>query len=156
MTKTLGAVTTVLLLITTACATGGAAGGSDDLRTVVGAYNEHLRWKRFPAAARFLKPESQAPFLSRYLTAEDDLFVEALEVRAVTFGTDELTPSADVTVVATAYVLPSTVLEKVVMTQHWELVDKQWVLITTDRELVPAVAPLGSPTPEAPATGTPE
>lgn len=122
------------LLITTACA---GTGSGDTLRASVSAYNQNLRWKRFNSASHFVPAKSRAKFLERYLSAEDDLHIQSMEVRDVTSYVKDGSPVADVVLVAKAYLLPSTVVEKVTIIQHWSHIDGAWLLTESSRELVP-------------------
>jgi hypothetical protein len=118
----------------------GCSHASDEpLDMAVHRYNDSLRWKRFSDAAGYLVPEARQTFLRRYLAAESDLFIDSLEVRGIA-EVAAATPTYDVTVVGEAYVLPSTVLSRVVMTQRWELGETGWRLATSDHELAPVVA----------------
>ena len=47
---------------------------------------------------------------------------------------------ADVVLVAEAYLLPSTVVEKITIVQHWARVDGAWVLKESSRDLLPGVS----------------
>ena len=118
----------------TSCASSGAG---ESLRDSVSAYNQNLRWKRFTSAASFIPKETRAEFLERYLDVEDDLHIQSMEVRNVTSYTKDGNPQADVVLVAEAYLLPSTVVEKLTIIQHWAHLDGAWVLKESSRELVP-------------------
>ena len=126
-----------------ALAVAGCAASTPDatLDAAVETYNESLRWKRFDNAAAFLPAADQAEFLQRYTEAEDDLHIDAIEVRGARFDPNHEPPAATVTVVASAYRLPSTILRKVVITQRWELGAAGWTLLGSDPELLPAKAP---------------
>ena len=128
--------------------TGCAAGQSsrEDLHPALTTYHNLLRWKQFDGAARFRHQDDQSAFLARYLRAEDDLSIESLEVRSVHWNPIGGIPGADVTVVGQAYLLPSTVLQKVVIQERWEVVNDRWVLMHSDKELL-ADPVLDSPAP---------
>src|SRR5688572_9021496 len=89
----------------------------DELVSAVSAYNQFMRWKKYDGAQTFRLPEDQPDFMARYSQAEDDLHIESMETRSVTFPPVEKDApmQAKVVVVAHAYLLPSTVLEKVVI-----------------------------------------
>ena len=131
----------ILLVSMAACAT--AAGKRDSLPRSIAAYSELLRWGKVDGAASFHLPENQAAFVARYTAAEDDLHIESIEVRAVAFPpVQEDEPlAADVTLVAQAYLLPSTVVEKTVIVQRWEHRDGGWRIVRSSRELAPPLAP---------------
>ena len=112
----------------------------ETLQESVSAYNQNLRWKRFNNASRFVPAESRAKFLERYLTAEDDLHIQSMEVRNVTSYTKDGNRVADVVLVAEAYLLPSTVVEKMTIVQRWAHVDGAWLLEESSRELVPEIS----------------
>src|SRR5688572_9169754 len=125
-----------LLVLASACATGAS---QETLDLAVHRYSDSLRWKRFSEAAAYLVPEARRAFLSRYLASEGDLHIDNLEVRGVSEVLAPL-PTYDVTMIAEAYVLPSTVLSRIVMTQRWERGDNGWRIISSDRELLPTLA----------------
>ncbi len=114
---------------------GCAAQSGDELSRAVYQFNDSLRWKRFNTAASYLPTAKQAEFLARYLAHEPDLHIDRLEVQSVS-RTDD-TPSYDVVVVAEAYLLPSTVLKRVVMVEHWQVDSDRWRLLSTTGELIP-------------------
>jgi len=121
-----------------ACAATAANG--DPLDICVSRYNEGLRWKRLNNASAFVVPERRAAFMRRYLSREEDLHIESLEVRAVTKIDEAAVPTFDVTVVAEAYLMPSTVLQKTVLTERWEQREGSWLLVASEPELVPEPA----------------
>ena len=112
----------------------------ESLQASVSAYNQNLRWKRFTNASQFVPAESRAKFLERYLNAEDDLHIQSMEVRNVTPYTKDGNRLADVVLVAQAYILPSTVVEKLTIVQRWAHVDGSWLLEESSRELVPEIS----------------
>jgi len=114
-----------------ACATASTQG----LDAAVQLYNDGLRWKRLTQAAQFRADRAQ--FLARYLAAEDKLNIESLEVRAVSPVAGRELPTFDVTVVAEAYVLPSTVLARRVLTERWQEREGAWELVSCEPELAP-------------------
>ena len=63
-----------------------------------------------------------------------------MEVRNVTSYTKDGNQVADVILVAEAYLLPSTVVEKVTIVQRWARVDGAWLLEESSRELVPEIS----------------
>jgi len=119
------------------CASSGAG---ETLQASVSAYNQNLRWKRFTNASRFVPAEARAKFLERYLSAEDDLHIQSMEVRDVTPYTKDGAQLADVVLVAEAYLLPSTIVEKLTIVQRWAHVDGTWLLENSSRELVPEIS----------------
>ena len=137
-------VVTCLTLLASACLSHQAA--MEALPRAVGTYHDLLRWKNVDGAARFRLEENRPEFLERYVAVEDDLKIDSIEVRSVVWQpvVEEEPLVAIVTVVAHAYLLPSTVLEKVIMQQRWEYRDAAWVLVTTSRELVPPVDPVAT------------
>ena len=124
----------LLALMLAACATHS---GANTLRESVNTYNQNLRWKRFANAAHYVPADQRAEFLQRYLQAEDDLFIQSMEVRNVSSYAVEGEQRADVVLVAEAYLLPSTVVEKITIVQKWHQVDGAWILEESSRELVP-------------------
>lgn len=132
----------ILLMLLAAC--GRLRSNPDVLPRAVNAYNTFLRWKKYDSATAFRTPEDRADFAARYLAAEEDLSVDSIEVRSINVleVAEGEPPTAEVVVVAHAYLLPSTVLEKIIMKQRWEQREGNWLLIESDRELVP---PLDEP-----------
>ena len=121
------------------------------------AYNELVRWKKYDSAGAFRTPEDRTAFMVRYLAVEDDLNVESMEIRSVVWPpvTAEQPIAAEVVIVASAYLLPSTVVEKVIIQQRWEFRDGRWMIVESDKELAPPVddEPESGLTPErSPAT----
>ncbi len=118
---------------------GACAGGtsSKGLKVAVDGYHDSLRWKRLTNASTFRVPEERSNFLARYLAVEDDLSIDTIEIRGVTFVPDSDPPAADVVVTAQAYLLPSTVLHKHVITERWELRGEDWLLVDASVELAP-------------------
>ncbi|MEL6546837.1 MAG: hypothetical protein AAFQ82_19580, partial [Myxococcota bacterium] len=94
-------------------------GGGEGLKVAVNSYHDNLRWKRINNASTYRLPDERAEFLARYLAVEDDLSIDAIEVRGVTFVPNSEPLAADVVVTAEAYMLPSTVLKKHVITERW-------------------------------------
>ena len=60
-----------------------------------------------------------------------------MEVHNVTSYTKDGNRVADVVLVAEAYLLPSTVVEKMTIVQRWAQIDGAWILEESSRELVP-------------------
>ncbi len=50
----------------------------------------------------------------------------------------EKVPTYDVFVAASAYLLPSNVVERITFTERWQQVDGAWRVVHVDRELAPA------------------
>lgn len=117
---------------------GCAPSASDmDLQRSVSVYNDSLRWKRFQVAASFIPPEARAAFLDRYLASEERLQIESLEVKSVAVVPGEKVPTFDVFVAASAYLLPSNVVERIVFTERWQQQEGAWRVVHVDRELAP-------------------
>ncbi|MEM6274181.1 MAG: hypothetical protein AAF735_02975 [Myxococcota bacterium] len=119
----------------------GSAGEGKHLKAAVDEYHSNLRWKRLNEASRYRAAERRAEFLARYLAVEDDLSIDTIEVRGVTFVPDSQPPAADVVISAEAYLLPSAILEKHVITERWELDGERWLLVSTSAELAPELEP---------------
>jgi hypothetical protein len=134
---------------------GGGCGGvqarREELGRALSAYHEFMRWKRFDQAAMFHPPELQSAFVARYAAVEDDLHIESMEMRSIAFApeVEGQPPAAEIVVVAQAYLLPSTVLEKIVLQQRWENREGRWVMVQSSRELAPELpaAPALDPAP---------
>lgn len=118
-----------------ACATMGAS--SEDLKAAVTAYNQHLRWQRYSSAAAFLPSSQRQAFLTRYISAEDDLHVESIDVRNIQWAPHGDVPGADVIAVAQMNLLPSTIVHKVLLQERWELRHGNWLLVACNRQLAP-------------------
>ena len=102
----------------------------------MGTYNQSLRWKRYNTAARFLAPDKRADFLEQYLSAEDDLHVQSVEVRSVNTYERDGDKVADVVLIAEAYLLPSTVVKKTTIVQTWKHQNGGWELIEPGTSLI--------------------
>src|SRR5688572_10632885 len=113
----------LVLLVLAACS---ARSPKQDLDLAVQRYNDSLRWKRFSEAASYLPEELQADFLSQRLEDEDRLHIDLLEIRAVSVVPNAEIPTYEVTLRAEAYVLPSTVVERLVVRQRWERQGDAW------------------------------
>jgi hypothetical protein len=130
-----------LTLVTVALAACAPSASDMDLQRSVSMYNDGLRWKRFQAAASFVPPAARAAFLDRYLASEERLQIESLEVKSVAVVPGEKIPTYDVFVAATAYMLPSNVVERIVFTERWQQLDGAWQVVHVDRELAPPRGP---------------
>lgn len=127
------------LALATLFACSGSGTHQKVLKVAVDGYHDNLRWKRLTNASTYRVPEERSEFLARYLAVEDDLSIDAIEVRGVTFIPDSEPPAADVVVTAEAYLLPSNVLHKHVITERWELRGDEWLLVDASLELAPEV-----------------
>ena len=130
---------TLSLAAIAGCLVMCSTSANETLQSAVESYNAHLRWKRFSHAANYQPSDRRALFLQRYVASEDDLHIQSIEVQGVQILEDQPVPTADITAVAERYLLPSTVVEKVVMTQRWELRNGAWIIISTSNELAPSV-----------------
>ncbi len=128
----------LVLLVAPVLSACVAATSEQPLELAVSRYNQGLRWKRLTSASELVVPERRSEFVRRYLAHEDDLHIENIEVRAVNRVEGEATPTFDVTVVAEAYLMPSTVLEKTIITERWQRREGGWQLVKAEPELVPA------------------
>jgi hypothetical protein len=132
---------TLGLTLAAALAACAPSASDMDLQRSVSMYNDGLRWKRFQMAASFVPPEARAAFLDRYLASEERLQIESLEVKSVAVVPGEKIPTYDVFVAASAYLLPSNVVERIVFTERWQQVDGAWRVVHVDRELAPPRGP---------------
>lgn len=123
----------ILALAVVACAAPQGAA----LKPAVEGYHKALRWNRIQSAARYRVPEERGRFVARYTAAEDDLRIESIEVIAVNVLPNTEPPQAEVVVSAKAYLLPSTILRKIIITEQWQQTGNAWMLTSTDRELAP-------------------
>ncbi|MEL6196063.1 MAG: hypothetical protein AAFQ77_03310 [Myxococcota bacterium] len=128
-------------LVTGSVGCSGSGGEGKHLKAAVDDYHANLRWKRLNEASNYRATERRAEFLARYLAVEDDLSIDTIEVRGVTFVPDSQPPAADVVISAEAYLLPSAILKKHVITEHWELDGERWLLVSTSAELAPELEP---------------
>lgn len=120
-----------------AAACAGTARKGQGLRVAVDAYHDGLRWKRLTQASRFLPPKERSEWLARHLAVEEDLNIDSIEVRDVAFLPDSEPLAATVVLTAEAYLLPSTVLRKHVITERWEQHGDAWRLTETSHEFAP-------------------
>jgi hypothetical protein len=129
----------VASLSLSACAAPGS--GDMDLSRSVSMYNDALRWKRFEQAAAFIPADARAAFLERYLATEDRLQIESLEVRSVVSIPEQDVPTFDVVVVASAYLLPSNVVERITLIERWQQRGGVWRMVHADHDLAPPQEP---------------
>ncbi|MEO1172987.1 MAG: hypothetical protein AAFX94_13200 [Myxococcota bacterium] len=141
-----------VVMLTCACA-GGAHKGKG-LRVAVDSYHDSLRWKRLTAASRFRTADQRSEFLAKYLAVEEDLSIDSIEVRDVSFVPDSDPLAANVVLTAETYLLPSTVLKKHVITERWEQYGDAWRLVETSHEFAPGLETRAPSTPGAPTADT--
>ncbi len=111
------------LALASACAnTSGRLG----LRPAVQGFNQDIRWQRFQSAARMLPAKERADFIRKYTATEEELGIQSIEVESVEFSRQPDAQEATVTAVVTYYLLPSIVVKKEVITQHWQLLGTNW------------------------------
>ena len=94
----------------------------------VAKFNDHLRWKRYDAAARLISAEEQTAFYEMLSEVEETLDIQSIEVRHVAvLQTEPL--RARVMVRSKATQLPSTIVKTVTQTQVWEHRPTGWVVV---------------------------
>ncbi|MCC6810225.1 MAG: hypothetical protein IT381_22535 [Deltaproteobacteria bacterium] len=93
-------------------------------RTVF-TYNQHLRWKRFDKASRFVGDEARAAFVKTFESSEEALSIEDLEVKEIDFETPN---RVRVSVDARYFKLPSVTVQKQKWVQIWEKKGDDWWL----------------------------
>ena len=114
------------------CASIKAKDNMDTLRRSVKGYNEAYRWKNFERAAAYLPEDVRMSFIATYEDDEKSLHVEDYQVLQVKVH-DENT--ADVQVRVTYMMLPSVVVQRRRVTQHWHRVAGQWLLENEDNPI---------------------
>ena len=123
------------ILTSVGCASMPNAASSDDLepvRDAIEAYNHAFRWKSYNQAAQFLPTEVRAPYLATYEDEESSLQVE--ECRIVRIHLKDAT-SATATVKIRFMMLPSVIVQKQTVTQHWFKVADRWILESEDNPI---------------------
>ncbi len=115
------------ILILTFLAACGATGPTpaEILDRTVFTYNQHLRWKRFDKASRFVGDEARKLFLKSFEGSEEQLSIEDLEVKDINFEGDN---KVRVSIDARYFKLPSVTLMKKKWIQVWEKKNDDWWL----------------------------
>lgn len=111
------------------------------LKESVDAYNHSFRWKAYGQASLHLPPDLRGPFLAAYEDEEASLQIEEARVLNVNVENDD---SALVLVRYRYMMLPSVVVQKSTVTQHWKRIAGDWLLETEDnsiRDIDPAKQP---------------
>lgn len=103
------------LLLLVACGVGSPT-PQEVLDRTVYTYNQHLRWKRFDKASRFVADAARVEFMKRFEGADEDLNIEDLEVKEVAFETDV---RAKVTIEVRFFKLPNVTVQKHKWHQIW-------------------------------------
>jgi hypothetical protein len=117
------------------CATMPNDASNEDLEPIkeaIEAYNHAFRWKSYNQAAQFLPSEVRGPFLATYEDEESSLQVE--ECRIVRIHLKDAS-SATATVRVRFMMLPSVIVQKQTVTQHWFKVADQWILESEDNPI---------------------
>lgn len=125
----------LVLALGAGCATTAKSASSDDLETLrrsVKAYNEAFRWKNFERAASFLPKDMRLAFIATHEDDEKNLHVEEYQILQVRLSGER---AAKVELRVTYMMLPSVVVKTRRITQHWHLIDDQWVLETEDNPI---------------------
>lgn len=123
-----------LTLLAVGCSTFQQAG--IPLQPSVAKFNDHLRWKRYDAAARLITSEEQATFYEALAEVEETLDIQNIEVRHVSIqSTDPV--KARVIVRSETTNLPSTIVKTVTQTQIWEHRPGGWVLVGVEPTWLP-------------------
>ena len=123
-----------LTLLAVGCSTFQQAG--IPLQPSVAKFNDHLRWKRYDAAARLITSEEQPTFYEALSEVEETLDIQNIEVRHVAvLETEPL--RARVIVRSEATKLPSTIVKTVTQTQIWEHRATGWVLVDIEPSWLP-------------------
>lgn len=146
------AVWAVLTGLTAAACATTPKDRMDDLRKSVETYNEAFRWRNYQRAALFLPSRVRSAYVATYDDEEEALHVEGYQILAVDMSGPEI---AKVTVRYRYMQLPSVVLEKKKVTQHWAEVNGQWTLEHEDNpiramdlSLTQSVDSFGGPEPD--------
>ena len=127
-------ILTMLTLLIAGCSTFQRAG--IPLQPSVAKFNDHLRWKRYDAAARLITSEEQSTFYEALAEVEKALDIQDIEVRHV--SVQETNPiKARVIVRAETTKLPSTIVQTVTQTQIWEHRPNGWVIINIEPNWFP-------------------
>jgi hypothetical protein len=114
----------VVALAASGCSNPQQARGN--LGYSVQTYHQHMRWRRYQQAAKFLIPEDRNAFLGRYDELGDDFKVVSVEVRHVEVEPDGLSASSEVVVEWLKE--PDMKVHKEKWSQTWVLVEKIWLL----------------------------
>src|SRR4051812_29701511 len=97
-----------LPLLLLACA-GGTPSPQEVLEKTAFVYNEHVRWKRFDKASRFVTDKERPGFMTAFEPTEDTLNIDDMEVKSIDWDGEQ---KATVTLNVRFYKLPSVTLVK--------------------------------------------
>lgn len=111
----------------------------ENLGYSVQTYHQHMRWRRYPMASKFLVPEDRNAFLGRYDELGDDFKVVSIDVRHVEVEPDGISARSEVVVEWLKE--PDMKVHKEKWSQTWVLVDKIWLLQEEEiKEIKPRTA----------------
>ena len=123
-----------IILLSAGCSTFQRAG--IPLQPTVTKFNDHLRWKRYDAAARLITSEEQSTFYEALSNVEETLDIQNIEVRHVSVQHTEPV-KARVIIRSQSTQLPSTIVKTVTQTQIWEHRGEGWILIDIEPSWLP-------------------
>lgn len=127
----LGTIAAALSL--SACATMKT--GQDDLEELkdsIEAYNHSFRWKSYEQASLFLPPDLRGSFIAAYENDESSLQIEDYRVSRYQLHDDK---SATVLIRIRYLLLPSVIVQKVTLVQHWHKIAGSWLLETEENSI---------------------
>ena len=124
----------IILTLTAGCSTFQRAGLP--LQPSVTKFNDHLRWKRYDAAARLITPEQQTTFYEALADVEETLDIQNMEVRHVSVQHTEPV-KARVIVRSESTQLPSTIVRTTTQTQIGEHRPEGWVIVDIEPGWLP-------------------
>ena len=104
-----------LILLLTACL-GGQVNGSA-LKEESYRFTESMRWHDFDGAAKYVAPDQQQEFFSRFPQDNEDLKIVESQIEAVEIN--EANKTAVISYELEYYRLPSSRVKKWRWTQHW-------------------------------------
>lgn len=139
MNRRLLAIT--LLFLFSACATLKDQDNAQRINEAIEAYNHAYRWKNYDTAVLLLVPDLREGFLAAYEEDDSSLQVETYRIQKL-----ELTSAEQaVAKIRMRYMLlPSVVLKRVTLVQHWTQINGQW-LLESEENSIREIDPLQKP-----------
>ncbi len=112
----------------------------NNLGISVQTYHQHMRWRRWQEASKYLAREDRNEFLGRMDELGDDYKIVSVEIRHIDYKADQ--PEATSEVVVEWLQEPEMVVHKEKITETWTLHDKVWLLTERDvKEMKNRVTP---------------
>ncbi|MCK6547886.1 hypothetical protein L6R52_18685 [Myxococcota bacterium] len=143
----------LLALGVASCAAQKKRDALNQLQESIEAYNEAYRWKNYERAAAYVPADLRGAFLAAHEDEVSSLHVEDWQLLDVNVETPQ---AAKVTVRVRYMQLPSVIVEKKTVVQHWHEVNGAWILETEENPIRPLDPTKRPKNPEAAGDPTPD